>query len=98
MSAYDPKRTWRSPLTGLTGTATMSADWPRGGMRRREFIKLTSGAVTLWALTASAQQSGQSRQVGFLFTGPQAVVPSRIAGFVSGLEAVELPVEKVTIL
>jgi ABC-type uncharacterized transport system substrate-binding protein len=61
-------------------------------MRRREFIKLTGGAVALWPLSTYAQQSGQFRQVGFLFTGPQAVVPSRIA------EAGGLPAEKVTIV
>jgi hypothetical protein len=67
-------------------------------MRRREFIKLTSGAVAQWPLGTYAQQSGQSRQVGFLFTGPKAVVPSRIAGFVSGLEAGGVPTERVTIV
>jgi hypothetical protein len=60
-------------------------------MRRREFIKLTGGAVAPWPLTTYAQQSAQFRQVGFLFTGPQAEVPLRIAGFLSGLEAGGLP-------
>lgn len=76
----------------------MSSTGLGGGMRRREFIKLTSGAVALWPLGTYAQQSGQSRQVGFLFIGPKVVVPSRIAGFVSGLEAGGVPAEKVTIV
>jgi hypothetical protein len=76
----------------------MSSTGLGGGMRRREFIKLTGGAVAPWPLTTYAQQSAQFRQVGFLFTGPQAVVPLRIAGFLSGLEAGGLPAEKVTIV
>jgi hypothetical protein len=42
-------------------------------MRHREFIKLTGSAVAMWPLSTYAQQAGQFRRVGFLFTGPQAV-------------------------
>ena len=67
-------------------------------MRRREFIKFAGGAVAMWPLRTHAQQSGQFRQVGFLFTGPQAVVASRVAGFLSGLEVGGLTAEKITIV
>jgi putative ABC transport system substrate-binding protein len=67
-------------------------------MKRREFITFLGGAAAAWPLTALAQQSGQLRQVGFLYPGPQAAAPSRVANFLTGLEAGGLPSEKVTIV
>jgi putative tryptophan/tyrosine transport system substrate-binding protein len=67
-------------------------------MRRREFITLASGAVAALPFAARAQQSGKMWQVGYLYPGPQAVAPSRIASFLSGLRAGGLPAEQVVII
>ncbi len=37
-------------------------------------------------------------QIGFLYPGPQAVAPSRVANFLTGLEAGGLPAEKVIVV
>jgi putative ABC transport system substrate-binding protein len=44
-------------------------------MKRREFIKIASGAAALWPFTASAQRAGKLPTVGFLGTVAQSAWP-----------------------
>ena len=68
-------------------------------MRRREFITFIIGSATsTWPLSGLSQQSARTRQVGFLYPGPQTVAPSRVASFMSGLQSGGLPAEQVTIV
>jgi hypothetical protein len=61
-------------------------------MRRRDFVAFAVGGVaSAWPLTALSQRSARMRQVGFLYPGPQAGAPSRVAAFMSGLQSGGLP-------
>ena len=55
-------------------------------MRRREFIRLISGAAAAWPLAARAQQP-KIPKLGFLYPGPSTVATTRIDAFLGGLRA-----------
>jgi putative ABC transport system substrate-binding protein len=55
-------------------------------MKRRAFIAALGGAA-MWPLVAHGQQPAKIPTVGFLYPGPQAVAPPRIAAFLAGLRA-----------
>ena len=67
-------------------------------MRRREFITLLGGATTVWPLGAHAQQLEKVFQVGFLYPGVQAAMPSRVGAIQSGLRAGGLRTEQFEIV
>jgi putative ABC transport system substrate-binding protein len=67
-------------------------------MKRREFITLLGGAAALWPLPLMAQQPPRTFQIGFLYPGPQTAASSRIAAFLSGLQAGGVRPEQVTII
>jgi putative ABC transport system substrate-binding protein len=57
-------------------------------MKRREFITLLGGTLTVWPLPARAQQGERMRRIGVL-TGVAADDPegqARIAAFLQGLQ------------
>jgi ABC-type uncharacterized transport system substrate-binding protein len=64
-------------------------------MKRRDFITV-AGTAAVWPLAARAQQP--TFQVGFMYPGPQAAVPPRIAAYSSGLRAGGIQPEQVTIM
>jgi putative tryptophan/tyrosine transport system substrate-binding protein len=67
-------------------------------MKRRDFITLFGTVAAIWPLGAHAQQSGQLRQVGFLYSGPKSVAQTRVTSILSGLQAGGLPSDKLTII
>src|SRR5215204_5801222 len=57
-------------------------------MRRREFIRVVSGAVAVWPLAAPAQQPERIRHVGVLlpFAADDTEAQARIGAFLQGLQ------------
>jgi putative tryptophan/tyrosine transport system substrate-binding protein len=58
------------------------------GMKRREFITLLGGAAVAWPLALRAEQPTQPPRIGVLYPGLSSTLPSRIAAFRDGLQAV----------
>jgi ABC-type uncharacterized transport system substrate-binding protein len=58
------------------------------GMKRREFITLLGGAAVAWPLALRAEQPTQPARIGVLYPGLSSTLPSRIAAFRDGLQAV----------
>jgi hypothetical protein len=57
-------------------------------MRRREFITLLSGAISVWPFAAHAKEFKEAiPKVGFLFPGPEEVAKSRRAPLLDGLRS-----------
>ena len=56
--------------------------------QRRAFIALLGGAAAAWPLAARAQQPAQPAKIGVLYPGLASTLPSRIAAFRDGLQAV----------
>lgn len=54
-------------------------------MKRRDFIVLAAGALTMRPVAVRAQQGTKVPKVGFLYPGPQQAAASRLEAFVSGL-------------
>jgi putative ABC transport system substrate-binding protein len=67
-------------------------------MRRRTFITLLGGAAAAWPLAARAQRLEKAFQVGVLYPGVQAAMPSRVASIQSGLRAGGLRTEQFEIV
>ena len=61
-------------------------------MRRREFIATFGGAVSVWPITARAQQSGKVWRIGFLAGGarPANMEGSVYSGFLRGMRELGL--------
>jgi putative tryptophan/tyrosine transport system substrate-binding protein len=57
-------------------------------VQRRAFIALLGGAAAAWPLAARAQQPAQPAKIGVLYPGLASTLPSRIAAFRDGLQAV----------
>src|SRR5262249_56642012 len=64
-------------------------------IKRRDFVTL-AGGMAVWPLVARAQQP--TYQVGFLYLGPQAAAPPRIAAYSSGLQAGGIRGDQVSII
>src|SRR6478609_9115461 len=73
----------RRSLAGMIGGGTRGRE-PMPGMRRREFIALTSGAAVAWPLRASAQQPALP-VVGFLSALARDDRPNLTEAFRRGL-------------
>src|SRR6516164_4833995 len=87
MSASDPKRTFRRPLTSPIRTATMLSRSRGHQMRRRDFITLLGGAAVTLPLSARAQQPDRMRRIGVLMSlaadDPEG--KARLSAFVQSL-------------
>ena len=59
-------------------------------MRRREFIRLLSGAAAAWPLNARAQQQPTMPVVGFLSSLTAQVTTKRIASFSQGNAGIQI--------
>jgi ABC-type uncharacterized transport system substrate-binding protein len=57
-------------------------------VQRRAFIALLGSAAAAWPLAARAQQPAQPAKIGVLYPGLASTLPSRIAAFRDGLQAV----------
>ena len=66
-------------------------------LKRRDFITLLGGAAT-WPLSVRAQRLEKAFQVGVLYPGVQAAMPSRVASIQSGLRAGGLRTEQFEIV
>ena len=93
MSAYDPKRTWPTPLTASFRSAMLQLQMARAGlgdsnMRRRDFIKAIVGSALTCPHLAQAQQNGRIRRIAALmpFTATDAQAQARNAAFLQGLQ------------
>jgi ABC-type uncharacterized transport system substrate-binding protein len=84
MSAFDPKRTFRttsSVLVPLVRSAILRASGP--AVDRREFVTGFGGLALAWPLTAHAQQ--QIPVIGFLSALSEAAVAGQVSAFRRGL-------------
>src|SRR5262245_24309023 len=85
MSACDPKRTCRIDLITFS-------HWRRplphrdSQVRRRDFIRLLSGAAAAWPVTARAQQGGRLPVVAFLNSASPAGYVPMVTAFGQGLK------------
>ena len=50
-------------------------------MRRRDFIKLISGAASVWPLTAHAQPDGKRPTIGFLGASSDSAWAAQVSSF-----------------
>jgi putative tryptophan/tyrosine transport system substrate-binding protein len=55
-------------------------------MRRRDFIKVISGAAVSWPLAARAQRPDRTRRIGFLTASYERDIGDRLAVFLTGLQ------------
>jgi ABC-type uncharacterized transport system substrate-binding protein len=58
-----------------------------GQMRRREFFGVLGGAVAAWQPAARAKQTAEVPRVGFVYSGPKAVMAPRMEAILTGLQA-----------
>jgi putative ABC transport system substrate-binding protein len=56
-------------------------------VRRREFITLLGGAISVWPFAGHAKEFKAIPKVGFLFPGPEEVAKSRRVPLLDGLRS-----------